>query len=87
MMVVAPGGCELRSEPSGEGSVVGHLEPGSRVRPVDRLPGWVRAEGQGSAGWMQAEALQPITAPFSGFEGGGGSAGGAVGARADGDGS
>lgn len=87
MMVVAPEGGEVRSEPSGEGAVVGRLEPGSCVRPVDRLPGWVRAEGRESAGWVQAQALQPLTAPFSGFEGGGGLAGGGVGAQGDGGGS
>ena len=64
MLVVAPEGAAVRGEPAPEGALVGRFAAASEVRPLDRLPGWVRAEGGGAEGWVAAEELHPITPPW-----------------------
>ena len=64
LLVVSTGGGAVRSEPKPGATLVGQFAAGSEVRFVDALPGWVRAAGEDAEGWVAAEVVRPLDAPY-----------------------
>jgi len=64
LLVVAPDGGAVRSEPAAEAALVGRFPAGSEVQFLDALPGWVRASSGATQGWVEATSVHPLTPPY-----------------------
>lgn len=65
VFVVQPEGAALLSEPRAEATLIGRVPAAGEAERVDTLPGWLRVRtAEGETGWVAAESVIPLDAPY-----------------------
>lgn len=65
VFVVQSEGAALLSEPRAEATLIGRVPAADEAERIDELPGWLRVRtSSGESGWVAAEAVIPLDAPY-----------------------